>query len=117
VIDQLAQFMGVRATEIFFEPLQFHLEHADLLEQLSLLGLALAAVLALLATGEQLTGAIQELPLQLAHLDGMDGVISGDLLDRLATTDRLHGDSGFEFGTVGAALALGGSPDQGRCPA
>jgi hypothetical protein len=39
VIDQLAQFMGVRATEIFFEPLQFHLELADLLEQMSLLGL------------------------------------------------------------------------------
>lgn len=58
MIDQLAQFMGVKASEIFFESLQLHLELADLLEQLSFLGLALAAVLALLSTGEQLTGAI-----------------------------------------------------------
>jgi hypothetical protein len=35
----------------------------------------------------------------------MDGVISGDLLDRFSATDRLHGDSGLLFGTVGAALA------------
>jgi len=35
----------------------------------------------------------------------MDGVISGDLLDRLAATDRLRGDPGPELGAVGAALA------------
>jgi len=33
--------MGVRAAEISFKPLQFHLEFASLLEQLSFLGLAL----------------------------------------------------------------------------
>jgi hypothetical protein len=92
------------------------LELADLLEQLSLLGLNLLFVLALLAAGEQLAGAIQQLPLSLAHLDGMDGVISGDLSDRLATTDRLHGDSGFEIGTVGAALAHRWEPLSGAVP-
>ena len=35
----------------------------------------------------------------------MDGVVCSDLLDRLAATDRLHGDLGLELGTVGAALA------------
>jgi len=97
-----------RASEqlrFFFEPLQLHLELADLLEQLSLLGLTLLLVLALLAAGEQLAGAIQKLPLPLADLDGVDGVISGDLLDRLAATDRLHGDLGLELGAMGAALA------------
>ena len=69
LIDQLAQFTGVRATEIFFELLQLHLELADLLEQLSLLGLALLFVLALAAPYEQLAGTIKELPLPLAHLD------------------------------------------------
>jgi hypothetical protein len=31
-------------------------------------------------------------------------VVGSDLLDRLAATDRLHGDPGLELGTVGAAL-------------
>ena len=110
MIDQFSQFTGVRAAEIFFEPLQLHLQAAYLLEQLSLLGLNLFLVLALLAAGEQLTGAIQQLSPPLTHLDGMDGVISGDLLDRLATTDRLHGDPGLELGTMGAALAHGWEP-------
>jgi hypothetical protein len=108
-----------RASEqlrLFFEPLQLHLQLADLLEQLGLLGLALAGVLALLTPGEQLTGAIQELPLPLADLDRVDGVIGGDLLDGLAATDRLHGDSGLELGTVGAALAHRWEPRSGAIP-
>ena len=108
-----------RASEqlrLFFEPRQLHLQPPDLLEQLSLLDLALAGVLALLAPGEQLAGAIQELALPLAHLDRVDGVISCDLLDRLATTDRLHGDSGLEFGTVGAALVHWWEPRLGAVP-
>ncbi len=43
-------------------------------------------------------------------------MISGDLLDRLATTDRLHGDPGLEFGTMGAALAHGWEPRSGSVP-
>jgi hypothetical protein len=58
-------------------------------------------------------------------LTQFDGVIGGDLLDCHAATDRLHGDSGLELGTVGAALAQllrrrlpnDGSPFQGRYPA
>ena len=104
---------------LFFEPLQLHLQLADLLEQLGLLGLALLFVLALLAPGEQLAGAIEQLALPLAHLDQVNRVIGGDLLDRLAATDRLHGDLGLELGTVNAALAhrweplfRGGAPPQ-----
>ena len=41
----------------------------------------------------------------LADLERVDGVVGGDLLDRLSATDRLHGDHGLELGTVGAALA------------
>lgn len=94
------------------------MELADLLEQLSFLGLALLLVLALLASRKQLTGTVQQLLLPLTHLNRVDGVIGGDLLDRLAATDRLHGDSGLEFGTVGAALAHEWEPPfQGRYPA
>jgi hypothetical protein len=61
--------------------------------------------LALAAPCAQLAGTIQHLPLPLALLDGMDGVIIGDLLDRIVTTDRLQCNFGLEVGAVGAALA------------
>ena len=94
------------------------MELADLLEQLSFLGLALLLVPALVASRIQLTGTLQQLLLLLTHLNRVDGVIGGDSLDRLAITVRLHGDSGLEFGTVGAALAHEWDPPlQGRCPA
>jgi hypothetical protein len=59
---------------------------------------------------------IQQLPLPLAHLDGMDGVISSDLLDRLPIADRFNGDPGLEFGAMGAALAHGWEPRSGAVP-
>ena len=100
-----------------FEPLQFHLELADLLEQRSFFGLALLLVLALLASHKQLTGTIEQLLLPLAYLDGVDRVIRSDLLDRLAATDRLHSDSSLEFRTVSAALAHEWEPHfKGRTP-
>jgi len=109
-----------RASEqlrLFFEPLQIHLQPPDLLEQLSLLGLTLLLVLGVLAPAEQPAGSVQQLPLPLAHLDRVDGVVGGDLLDWLAATDRLHGDPGFELGAVGAAFAHRWEPPfQGRYP-
>lgn len=47
-------------------------------------------------------------------------MVSGNLLDHLAATDQLYGDSDIELGTVVTVLAHwwnGGSPDQGRRPA
>ena len=46
-----------------------------------------------------------ELLIPLAHLNRVNGVVSSDLLDRFATTDRHHGDPGLELGAVGEALA------------
>jgi hypothetical protein len=51
-------------------------------------------------------------------------MVGDDLLDRLAATDRLHGDPGLELGTVGRRLlnsfgegfAYGGSPLSGAVP-
>ena len=88
------------------------------MEQFSFLGLALLLVLAFLASRQQLTATIQQLLLPLIHLNRVDDVIGDDLLDRLAATDRRVGDSGLEFGTMGAALAHGWEPPfQGRYPA
>ena len=115
MIDLLVQFMGVRDAEIFFShsssiwSLPIYWNSSAPVARLSLL-------FGLLATGEQLTGAIQELPLPLAYLDGGYGVISGDLLDRLATTDRLHGDPGLELRAVGVSLAHWWELHQGRYP-
>ena len=61
--------MGVKAAEIFFQPLQFHLELADLLKQFSFLGLALLLLLVLITSRKQLTGNIQQLLLALTHLN------------------------------------------------
>jgi hypothetical protein len=116
VIDQFSQVTGFRAAEIFFEPLQLHMQAAYLLEELCLFGVAFFLVLGLAAPCEQLTSTIQKLPLPLTDLDGLDGVISGDLLDRLAATDRLHGDSGLELGAVGEALAHRWEPSSGAVP-
>jgi hypothetical protein len=46
----------------------------------------------------------------------MNRVISGDLLERLAATDRFYGDSGFELKAMGAALAYGWEPLSGAVP-
>jgi len=40
----------------------------------------------------------------------VNGVIGVDLLECLANTDRIHGDSGLELRTAGAAVAHGGGP-------
>ena len=113
MIDQLAQFIGIAAAEIFFEPLQLRLELADLLEQLSFLGLALGAVFSILARGEQLIGAIQELAFSLAFLNG---VISGNLLDRLATTNASMATLALNSGLWVHRLLIGGRLPSGTVP-
>ena len=65
---------------------------------LGLLGLPLLLVLALLAPGEHLAGTVQQLSLPLAHLDRADGVVSRDLLDRLAAINCLQGGIGLNSG-------------------
>jgi hypothetical protein len=56
--------------------------------------------------------------LPLARLERVNGLICGDLLQCLATTDRLHDDSGLGLRTMGAAFAHGWEPpSQRRCPA
>jgi hypothetical protein len=58
------------------------MELSDLLEQLGLFGLSFLFVFGLFTAGKQLADTIQQLPLPRAYLNGVDGVISGDLLDR-----------------------------------
>src|SRR5829696_7323757 len=95
----------LRSTEAgnpFFQPLDLHVEPADLLVQLGLHGLPLLA-LALAAVAEQALGAVEELLLPLADLDGMDLERLGELGDGLGLLGGLRGDLGFE----GAGWPLG----------
>jgi hypothetical protein len=63
------------------------LQPSDLLAQLCFICFVLILSLLFFPTAEQLAGAFQQLPLLLLHLDGVNGVIGGDLLDLLAATD------------------------------
>ena len=117
-----------RASQLlkFFKPLRLHLQLADLLEQFLLLGLALGFGFRLLSTREELAGTLKQLLLPLARLnrshrevrriEQIHAVISGDLLDRLAATNRRHGDLGLELGAVGATLAHWWKPLSGAVP-
>ena len=60
-----------RSGQLFFQPLDLHLEPADLLVKLGLNRLALVGVVAA-AVAEQRFDAIQELLLPFADLDGVD---------------------------------------------
>jgi hypothetical protein len=50
--------------------------------------------------------------LPLAHLNRMDGVVSGDLMDRLAPNDRLQGDP--DMGACSWKNAVANIADLGR---
>ncbi len=75
-----------------------------------------AGLIQSLSPGLVPASAIQQLPLPLAYLDGVNSVISGDLLDGLPTADPLHGDPGLELGAMGAALAHWWEPRSGAVP-
>ena len=55
--------------------------------------------------GEQLAGAIPHEVLQPIERDQGLRAGGGNLLDRLASTDRLHGILGLDLGAMGASLA------------
>ncbi len=115
MIEQLAQFTGVRAAETFVEPLQLHLQASDLLEQFRLLGQPISLPLLFLPRVNSSLAPSRSCRFhwltkigshrEVRCLTQFDSVVGGDLLDRLAATDRLHGDPVLELGAVGAALA------------
>src|SRR5215207_9016295 len=105
----------LRSTEAgnpFFQPLDLHVEPADLLVQLGLHGLPLLA-LALAAVAEQALDPVEELLLPLADLDGMDLVRLGELGDGLGLLGGLQGDLGLEGGRVALACAGHDAPRDG----
>lgn len=66
--------------------------------------------------GEQVANDFLQLLCQVANLDQALSAFGGDLLDRLASTDRFHGDLDFARRAMGRRLLDGESPPQGRSP-
>src|SRR5271157_2858659 len=66
-----ARFWSTAAGKPFFQPLDLHVEPADLLEEFGLAGLPLFP-LAAATVAEEGLDVVQELLLPLADLDGMD---------------------------------------------
>src|SRR5205814_9625668 len=69
----------------FFEPLQLHLEPTDLLVEFGHLLLLLPALLG--RPLEQRLGAVEQAPLPLMHLRGMDAKLAGQFADGVQLLD------------------------------
>src|ERR1035438_10195676 len=67
--------------DFFFQPLQFHLEPADLLEQLLLLSLGVGYAFDAHAAGDDAFGAYQQLLLPAVNQRRMDAVLGRQFVD------------------------------------
>lgn len=65
---------------------------------------------ALRTLGGQVTGALPQLLVPLAHLDQALSEIRSDLLKHLSASYHLHGDHGLQVGAVGRRCLMGGRP-------
>src|SRR5271166_5102519 len=90
-----ARWASAEAGSFFFEPVQFHLEAANLLEELGLDGLVVFGS-GLAAVAEEVLGAGQELLLPGMDQGGVNGVLAGQLVDRLVPLERRQGHLGLE---------------------
>src|SRR5215213_222483 len=100
------------AGRFFFQPLDLHLEAADLLVELGLDGLSVLAFV-LPPVAEEGIDAVKELLLPLADLDGMDLERLRQLGDGLGLLGGLQGDLGLEGGRVALACTGHEAPRDG----
>src|SRR5258708_4038017 len=89
---------SAEAGNFFFQPVQFHVEPADLLEQLGFAGLLCRGVLYLIARLKQARRAQEQLLLPLMDLRRMDVEERGQLLNRLLLFNSRQSDLGLELG-------------------
>src|SRR5271155_3464066 len=92
-----ARLRSTAAGKPFFQPLNFHVEPADLLEELGLAGLFLL-MFATTAVAKQGLDVVQELLLPLADLDRMDLERLGEFRSGLGLLGGLQGDFRLEGG-------------------
>src|SRR5882672_8430797 len=91
----------VELANFFFEPLQLHLQPADLLVEFLLAFLRLRGVR---LAGEHLGQPLRGFLLPLADLDWMHAMPGGDRVNRLDALQGIKSNLGFELGTVLTSL-------------
>src|SRR6266446_9757780 len=104
-----ARCASTEAGHFFFEPVQLHFEPADLLVELGLDGLVVLGS-GLATVAEQVLGAGQELLLPGVDQGGVDGVLAGQLVDRLVPLEGRQGHLRLEHRCVSLPLT------SHRCP-
>jgi len=97
-----------------FDQQKHHLQLTDLLEQHCFLSLALNFALDRVCSSEQLTATFKELSYALGAVDRMDGVVSSNLLDRLAPLVASMATLALNSGLRVRHFLVGGSQFQGR---
>ena len=98
--------------DFFFEPLQLHLQPADLLEQLGLLGLGVGGD-RLVAVAEDLVGPGEELLLPGVDRGRVDPLLARQFVDSAVSLEGGQGDLGLERRRVLLAFTCHGSPFPG----
>src|SRR5262249_3046738 len=99
-------------SDFFFQPLQFHFEPADLLEQLGLLGLGVVGG-GLGAIAEDLLGAGEQLLLPAVDQGRVDLVLAGQLVDGAVSLEGGQSHLSLECRRVVFPLACHSSPFPG----
>ena len=72
---------------------------------LRLISLPVFRVIAVFVIAEKIAGELQMLPLTLADLVGMGGVVSGLVQVHKGSTDQLEGNSDIALGSVSKTVA------------
>src|SRR5512143_1061029 len=106
-----ARLASTAAGNAFLQPLDFHVEPADPLVEFGLEGLPLLVLAA--AVAEEGLGAVEELLLPLADLDGVDLESLRQFGDGLGLLGGLQGDLGLEGGRMPPAFAGHDAPRDG----
>ena len=99
-----ARFWSTAAGKPFLQPLDLHVEPADLLEELGLPSQGVVLV-ATATIAEEGLGAVEELLLPLTDLDGMDLICLGEFGDGPGLLGGLQGNLGLEGRRMALAFA------------
>src|ERR1700730_1069610 len=100
-----ARRASAEAGNLFFQPIEFHVEPADLLEELGLARLLGRVLLSMIARLEQTDRAGEQLLLPNLNLGRMHIEKHAELLGRFLLLDRRDGDFGLKLGAAHLLLA------------
>ena len=95
------RLVSVEEGSFFFQPLEFHLQAANLFVEF---GFVVVLLGALASVGEQIRRSVEQLAFPVSNLAGMDGESGRERGSGFEAFERFEGDFGFELG--GALFTL-----------